>query len=146
METNPKLTPQDMEIIEEYFLNGFNKAQAYKKFRPNHVSKNSLYSCSSGFWNRPEVKEYVNTRQNEIIGTREEVINELLVNLKEQVFEAEVGSEYTYQNRQKDIELMMKISGIDKAPKYKEDIKHRIEFESIVINIVDDNEPGEAYE
>lgn len=123
MANTGKLTQQDIEIIEEYFLNGFNKVRAYQKFRNNHSTGSSLRTASSQFWKRKAVVEYIEQRTNERIGNRTELINELLVDMKRRVFEQPIGEGYSYTNRQKDIELLLRISGIDKAPKFKEDIK-----------------------
>lgn len=143
MANTGKLTQQDIEIIEEYFLNGFNKVRAYQKFRNNHSSGSSLRTASSQFWKRKAVVEYIEQRTNERIGNRTELINELLVDMKRRVFEEPVGEGYSYTNRQKDIELLMRISGIDKAPKFKEDIKSFGLVEDIVINIIGSMEEEE---
>lgn len=133
------LTQQDIEIIETYFTNGFNKTQAYAAHRTHKTSTyNSITAASSRFWKRAAVKEYIDNKLNETIGERNELINELLTDLKKRIFEQEIGVNYTYTNRQKDIEILLKISGIDKAPKYINDIKNPFEIGvgAIEINIV----------
>lgn len=106
-------------IIEEYFLNGFNKLRAFEKFRNNYKTRNSLINANCLFWQREEIKQEVNKRLDLIIGEREELINQLLYSLKERVFLKEIDDNYSFSNKQKDIELLIKVSGIDKTPKYQ---------------------------
>ena len=131
-----KLKEKDIAIIEEYFTNGFNKAAAFGKF--NDKSKYKTAHCFSQsvyrFFNKDDVKQYINELMNNTIGAREELINELLYTLKENVFIKPINEFYSYSDKQKDIQLLLKISGIDKAPKFKEEITDNTTIEVCIID------------
>ena len=109
----------DYLIIEEYFLNGFNKPKAFKKYKNNYKTQNSFNNANCLFWQKQEVKDEIKRRLDMTLGEREELIDELLFSLKDRVFNKEVDEFYSYSNKQKDIDLLIKISGIDKAPKFE---------------------------
>lgn len=117
------LNKKDMDIIEEYFANGYNKSKAFEKYNPksNYKSIGAFYNSASAFFRRENVKALIRERRELALGEREELIDELLIKLKENVFLKEVDEFYTYSNKQKDIELLMKVSGINRTPKYKEE-------------------------
>ena len=47
----------DYLIIEEYFLNGFNKPKAFKKYKNNYKTQNSFNNANCLFWQKQEVKD-----------------------------------------------------------------------------------------
>lgn len=128
-----KLREQDLMIISEYFLNGFNKTRAFEKYRNNYKTKSSLANASCLFWQREEVKAEVKRLFDFSFGEREEMINELLYQLKERVLEKAIDENYSYSHKQKDIDLLIKISGIDKKPKYDKELNENITFDVILI-------------
>ena len=132
------LNMKDINIVEEYFSNGFNKSKAFEKYNPksNYKTIGAFYNSASAFFRRENIKELITERREFIIGEREELIDELLIKLKENVFCRETDEFYTHSNRQKDIELLMKISGINQAPKFKDEVKATEEV--ITINLLDD--------
>lgn len=127
----------DYKIIEEYFINGFNKRQAYLKYYNKHKTKNSEYASTSSFWAREEVKEFIKQRQEEALGDREQLINEILTQLKSAYFEKPLNAEegYLYREKQRDLELFIKVSGFDKKPKYAE---AEAQDTTITVNLIED--------
>jgi phage terminase small subunit len=118
-----ELTVRERMIVDEYLHNGFNKTKAYKKYHSDFEYKNanSLTSTANKFFNRPKVKEYLNSLMDSAIGDRETLINELLYKLKDDYFNRPSDSSYTQTDRNNDLKMLVKISGIDKAPKFKDE-------------------------
>ena len=129
-----KLTNKDILVIEEYFLNGFNKSAAFAKYNPVEKYKNqqTFNQAVYQFFNRTTVKEYIDNTIESTIGDRTELINELLYSLKNNIFRKPIDEFYSYSNKQKDIELLIKISGIDKAPKFEPKAQ---QIEPIIIEV-----------
>lgn len=135
-----QLTDEENEIIREYFANGFKKGAAYGAVR-KYKTKNSRNTQATKFFQRKKIRKEVEMIQDLILGSRMEMINKLAHDLTSNIFEREVVGDYTYKDRQRDMELLIKITGIDKAPKFKDDITPLARVEDIVINITGgDNE------
>lgn len=133
-----KLTEEEQAIVGEYLMNGFKRKQAYQKFRDYHKNEHSLAMSAQQFFTRPIIKQAIKQRQDYVLGNRDEMLNELLHDLRYNIFYREVEGEYTYKDRQKDIELLIKITGIDRAPKFKDDIKSTLTATQVVIDILGD--------
>lgn len=133
------LTEKERLIIDEYLHNGFNKTKAYSKYhnRDNYTSTKSLCNTALGFFKRPIVKEYINELMNSTIGDRETLINELLYKLKNDYFNRPIDSNYTQSDKNNDLKMLVKISGIDKAPKFKEDAISEKDNTEIVVHITE---------
>lgn len=131
------LTVKDRMIIDEYLHNGFNKSKAYAKFHSesDYSSPKSLYNTALKFFKRQKVKEYLNDLMDSTIGDRETLINELLYKLKDDYFNRPTDSTYTQSDRNNDLKMLVKISGIDKAPKFKDEVTPT--DREIVVTIVD---------
>jgi phage terminase small subunit len=68
-------------IIDEWFINGFNGAAAYRKFYANVKKEATATVNFSKLSSLPEIKEYINTRHKEASGkarlTHEDILDEL---------------------------------------------------------------------
>lgn len=131
------LTAKDRMIIDEYLHNGFNKTKAYAKFHSesDYSSQKSLSNTALKFFKRPKVKEYLNDLIDSTIGDRETLINELLYKLKDDYFNRPTDSTYTQSDRNNDLKMLVRISGIDKAPKFKDEVIPT--DNQIIVQIVD---------
>lgn len=106
MET--KLTPKEILICEEYFINGFNKTKAYQKGYPNYKGK-SIYVESCKYFSKPHIKEYIENRLREIIQSSETITNKLITQLEYDCFERECDEVFTYNHKQKSMEMLIKL-------------------------------------
>lgn len=133
-----ELSAKDRMIVDEYLHNGFNKTKAYQKFHSDkkYASQQSLTNTALMFFKRPKVKEYLNELMDSTIGDRETLINELLYKLKDDYFNRPTDSNYTQSDKNNDLKMLVKISGIDKAPKFKDEAIPT--DKEIIISIVDE--------
>lgn len=130
------LDDKHLKIIEEYFLNGFNKSKAFEKYNPREKYKNnhSFHQSVHTFFKREDVKAHIKEVMEGSIGSRAELIDELLYQLKENVFCRPTDASYSYADKQKDIQLLIKIAGIDKAPKFKDEIETTEDINIVLID------------
>lgn len=93
------LKKKDILIIEEYFINGFNKKLAFQKYHPNQNDA-SARTESSRFFRKQEVKEYVDNRMNDSITDAKTLTNKLLYNLEYDSFDRDIDYDFTWKEKQ----------------------------------------------
>lgn len=107
------LNKKDLLVIEEYFQNGFNQTKAYSK-----IFKTKNYNASktnaSVFFNREDVKSYIEERMSGLLGDYQQVTDKLLIYLQQSIFEREIDGAYTYNHKLKEMELLLKVMTMHK--------------------------------
>lgn len=103
-----ELKPKEIKICEEYLVNGFQKGKAYGMYYPNQNS-NTVRIESFRFFQKPHIKEYIEMRLKESIGSTEVLTNKLITQLEYDCFEKECDGEFTYSHKQKSMELLIKL-------------------------------------
>ena len=103
-----QLTKKEMLIVEEYLYNGFSKVKSYKTQFP-HLKPTSLRSESYKFFNKPHIKEYVESRVEELMGSSKQLTNKMLINLEYDCFEREVDEEFSWREKQNSQKLMISL-------------------------------------
>jgi hypothetical protein len=82
------LTKQDLLFIDEYFINGFNATQAYKKVFKNSLKPNAQKQCAYKLMSKNIIKKEIELRFEEIQKANIITRTELLSNLKDLMLES----------------------------------------------------------
>lgn len=114
-------TKKEKLIVEEYLYNGFSKVKAYKTQYPN-LKPTSLRTEAYKFFNKPHIKEYAESRVEDIMESSKQLTNKMLINLEYDCFERDVDEEFSWREKQNSQKLMISLlKGLDKDGNLKED-------------------------
>jgi phage terminase small subunit len=106
----PKLNEKQKMFCDEYLANGYNATQAYRDVYGD--SNKTPDRAAHALKIKPHVQEYIQTRLNEKVGPKDEIIQMMAEKLKSVAFTNNENEKIGMQHQLKAVELLGKQYGV----------------------------------